>query len=355
MAKLSILSAIVAFISVASAQCGSGQPQAVVDGSGNSFTATKGGANIYSGPFYLEAINAALNAIGVGERVVVLASGDIGPNSIRVTSGKTFEVCGTITAAPKLNRGAIEAVDSTDVKIPYLNLAGSPVFGLRFYGVTGLSLGVINMNLKSGMGIRFDRDKPPNKDVSMDSITVTGASSHAIETWNIDGLTINSVNAKNVGECGLLLQTTTNANVKSVVCNNAGAGTGYACLRFANRNGAIGGADYKTNVFVDSVKATGGGRGLFCVSESGGAEVGSIDFSNVELEPILIENCYNVNVASGTVRGGTRDIRLSARNSFKNNRDISIAVQAENVGVTERPCGTNIKLAITGNGKKAIC
>lgn len=49
----------------------------------------------------------------------------------------------------------------------------------------------------------------------MDTISVTGAGSHAVETWNIDGLTINSVIARNVGECGLLLQNTRNANVSN--------------------------------------------------------------------------------------------------------------------------------------------
>ncbi|CAL3969868.1 unnamed protein product [Diplocarpon coronariae] len=354
MAKVSILSAIFAVISVTSAQCGSGQPQAIVDGAGSSYTATKGGAGVYSGPSYFEAINAALTAIGDGERVVVLASGNIGPSTIRVTSGKTFEVCGTITAEARVNRGAIEAYDATNVKIPYLKLAGSPVHGMRFYGVTGLALGQIEMNLKSGLGIRFERDKAPNKDVSMDVINVTGASSHAVETWNIDGLTINSVIAKNVGECGLLLQTTTNANVKTVDCDNAGANTGYACLRFANKNGARGGSDYTTNVIIDSVKAIGGGRGLFCVSQSGGAEIGNVDFTNTGSNAVLIENCYNINIVKGTVKGGGQ-VRLSGRAEFPGNSDISINLKVDGTDVMERPCGTNIKWAIAGSAKQAIC
>lgn len=88
--------------------------------------------------------------------------------------------------------------------------------------------------------------------------------------------------ATDVGECGLLLQKTTNAQVGLVQGNNAGAGTGYATLRFANQNGMLSNGDYTTNVVVDKVISRGGGRGIFCVSESGGAEIGTIDLSGNE-------------------------------------------------------------------------
>lgn len=107
-------------------------------------------------------------------------------------------------------------------------MTGDPYFGLRFYGTSGLSLGKITLNLSAGLGIRFDRDQAANTNVKMDVITVTGASSHAVETWNIDQLTINQVIAKNVGEAGLLLQTTTNARVGLVSGENVGAGTGVS-------------------------------------------------------------------------------------------------------------------------------
>lgn len=81
-------------------------------------------------------------------------------------------------------------------------MTGNPYFGLRFYGTSGLVLEDITMNLSGGIGIRFDRDEAANTDVTMGTITVTGAGSHAVETWNIDGLTIGSVIARDCGECG---------------------------------------------------------------------------------------------------------------------------------------------------------
>jgi hypothetical protein len=38
----------------------------------------------------------------------------------------------------------------------------------------------------------------------MDNVFVSGAGSHAVETWNINGLTVGTVTARNVGEAGLL-------------------------------------------------------------------------------------------------------------------------------------------------------
>ena len=49
----------------------------------------------------------------------------------------------------------------------------------------------------------------------------------------------------------------------------------------ANRNGRIGDS-YPTNIHVGEVKARGGGRGIFCVSESGGAVIDRIDIERNE-------------------------------------------------------------------------
>lgn len=181
------------------------------------------------------------------------------------------------------------------------------------------------MTLTRGIGIRFDRDGAANTNVRMDTITVTGASSHAVETWNIDGLTINSVIARDVGECGLLLQNTRNARVGLVDGRNAGAGTGYATLRMANNNGQNANGNYATNTYIDRVVSRGGGRGVFCVSRSGGAEIRTVDLADNGNNAVLIENCENVSILGGTVNGGG-EVRLAARDEFPNNRDISVTL-----------------------------
>lgn len=354
MARSFFFTAVLALASLAQAQCGSGSPEVSVTGSGSSFTATSGGSNVYSGSDYLAAIQAAVDSASSGQRVAVIASGSIGAGTITIPSGVIFEGCGTIDTALKSGSGAIESTDTSDVQIPYLTLTGSPYFGLRFSGTQGLTLGEITMNLSGGIGIRFDRDRAANSNVKMGTIRVTGASSHAVETWNIDGLEIDQVIARDCGESGLLLQETTNAQVGLVDADNVGEGTGYATLRMANNNGQSSGGDYETNVFIDKVVSRGGGRGVFCVSQSGGVEIGSIDLADNGNNAILIENCYNVSILGGTVEGGG-EVRLAARDDFPNNRDISITLTVNDNSVRESPCGENISWAISGSASQDIC
>ena len=109
-----------------------------------------------------------------------------------------------------------------------------------------------------------------------------------------------------------------------------------------------------TNVYIDRVVSRGGGRGIFCVSQSGGATINQIDLANNGNNAILIENCYNVNIKGGVVNGGG-EVRLSARSEFPNNRDVSITLTVNNSSVRESPCGQNIKWTLSGNAKKTLC
>lgn len=339
--------------SLVHAQCGSGSADATVDGSEGSYVTTAGGSEVYSGSDYMAAIQAALDTVADGGTVAVIASGSIGTGTISIGSGVTFEGCGTI-AVEDNGAGSIESLNTENAQIPYLSLTGAPYFGMYFYGTSGLALGEINMELSGGMGIRFDRDEAANSDVTMGTVTVSGAGSHAVETWNIDGLTIDSVVGTDIGECGLLLQTTTNARVGSVDCTNCGAGTGYAALRFANQNGMTSDGGYETNVYIDSVVATGGGRGIFCVSESGGAEIGTVTISDTESNAVLLENCYGVSILAGTVSGGG-EVRISSRDEFAVSSDISVSLTVDGTSVRESPCGENITWDISGDASLDVC
>lgn len=108
----------------------------------------------------------------------------------------------------------------------------------------------------------------------------------------------------------------------------------------ANRNGRVGNS-YPTNIRVGNVVASGGGRGIFCVSESGGAVIDRVTISNTGNNSILVENCYNVVIAgvSGTVTGGG-EIRIASRTEFP----ISSGIRLQNLSVsrtniTQSPCG----------------
>jgi hypothetical protein len=144
----------------------------------------------------------------------------------------------------------------------------------------------------------------------------------------------------------LLLNDTINATVGTVDAQNAGAGTGYAAFRMANRNGRVG-SSYPNNIRVGNVIASGGGRGIFCVSESGGATIDRVTISNTGNNSILIENCYNVTIAgvSGTVTGGG-EVRIAARTEFP----ISSGIRFQNLTVTN----TNIRQSPCGGANNTI-
>jgi hypothetical protein len=354
MVQFSIVTAFLALLPAVYAQCGAGTPDATVSGSTGSYRATRGSSTVYTGSDYRRAIQEALDSISSGQRVAVMASGSIGASTITVASGKIFEGCGTINAGNRGGHGAIESLHTTGAQIRYLTLTGDPYFGMLFYGTRNLALGSIAMNLNSGMGIRFHRDEAANYNVTMDVINVRGATSHAVETWNIDGLVVNQVIARDVGECGLLLQKTTNARVGLVDGDNVARGNGYATFRMANENGQRSGGDYSANVFVERVKSRGGGRGIFCVSQSGGAVIESVDLASNGNNAILIENCYGITIRGGTVNGGG-EVRLAARTEFRNNRDISVTLRVDGTSVRESPCGDNVKWSLSGDHSRNIC
>ncbi len=341
----------------AAQECGGGD--AVVTGSQSSgFTATYHGETVYQGEYYINAIWEAIGALDPNrtsqEKVSVMASAWIGDNAIDLPSHTAFEVCGTMDVGNASGEGAVQAIGATDVSIPYMNMTGAPYFGMRFADVHGLHLGDINMNLSGGLGIRFERDLPGSTDVTMDDVYVEGAGSHAVETWNIDGFDIGRVTARNVGESGLLIQNSTNGQVGTVDGENVGAGTGYATFRMANNNGQEADGGYDTNIHVDNVISRGGGRGVFCVSQSGGVTIANVDLADNGNNSILIENCYNVTIEGGTVNGGG-EVRIAARSEFPNTRDVSISLEVNGTSVRESPCGENITWNITGNASVDVC
>ena len=250
--------------------------------------------------------------------------------------------------------GAVEALDATDVSIPYLKMTGNPYFGMWFYGMDGLHLGQISLELNGGLGIRFERDKAGSSNVTMDGIYVSGTDNHGVETWNVDGLNIGTIVARNTKYCGLLLNNTCNAIIGTVDGNNVSTGTGYATFRLANHAGRLPDGSDDTNITIDHVKSRGGGRGVFCVSQSGGLRIRNVDLADNGNNAILIENGYNVRLDSGNVNGGG-EVRVAARDEFLNTRDVTITLTVNNTSVRESPCGENVNWNISGNATVNVC
>jgi hypothetical protein len=331
--------------------CGSGSFNAEVTVSGSTWTARNGSSTVYTGSSMLSAMQGAVNSLSSGrtskQRVVVRGSGSVSAASrLSLPSYTVLDVCGTINVtgsgsgdmAPVYSRG------TTDVEIQNLTLTGTPVYGIFMRNVNNLTLGRIDMRVSSGLGVRIDNhggDRAVKvRNIRIDTVYAQGTSSHGVETYGVDGITIGTVTARNVGESGLLFNDTINATVGTVDAQNAGSGTGYAAFRMANRNGRVG-SGYPTNIRVGTVIASGGGRGIFCVSESGGAVIDRVTINNTGNNSILIENCYNVTIAgvSGTVTGGG-EVRVAARTEFPISSGITFQnLTVTNTNITQSPCG----------------
>ncbi|CAM5567229.1 hypothetical protein [Streptomyces griseomycini] len=334
------------------AACGDGSYQAEAVRSGSTWTARRGGSTVYTGTDMRAAVQAAINSLSPGrtskERVVVRGSGTVSAGSrISLPSYTVLDVCGTIdvTGSGSGDQAPVYSRGTRDIEVQHLNVTGAPLYGIFLRNVQNVVLGQIDMRLSRGLGVRIDNRGDTSqwtRNVRIDDVYVSGASSHAVETYGVDGLTVGTVTARDVGESGLLLNQTINAAVAKVDAEDAGTGTGYAAFRMANRNGRIG-SSYPTNIRVGEVVARGGGRGVFCVSESGGATIDRVTLSHTGNNAILIENCSNVTLAaqSGTVTGGG-EIRLAARSEFPNNRDITVQnLTVTDSSIRESPCGEN--------------
>ncbi|MEV5316290.1 hypothetical protein AB0K92_01225 [Streptomyces sp. NPDC052687] len=352
----------------AAAACGDGSYQAEAVLNGSTWTVRRSGTVVHTGTDLRAAVQAAVNSLTAGrtakERVVVRGSGSMPAGSrISLPSYTVLDVCGTInvTGTGSGDQAPVYSRGTRDIEVQHLNVTGTPLYGVFLRNVTNATLGQIDMRLSSGLGVRVDNRGDTSqwtRNVRIDSVYVSGASSHAVETYGVDGLTVGTVTARNVGESGLLLNQTVNATVGRVDAENAGTGTGYAAFRMANRNGRIG-SSYPVNIRVGEVVARGGGRGVFCVSESGGAVIDRVTLSNTGNNAVLVENCYNVTLAaqSGTVTGGG-EIRLAARSEFPNNRDITIQnLTVTNSAIRESPCGENTTFRNNTlvNSSQSIC
>ncbi|SDP34326.1 hypothetical protein SAMN04487905_103280 [Actinopolyspora xinjiangensis] len=348
--------------------CGSGSYDAEVYSDGGTWIARNGSTTVYSGGDMRTATQAAVDSLTAGrrskERVVLWNSGTMSASSsIDLPSYTVLESCGTIdvTGGVSANNAVVRGRDADHVEVRHLSVTGAPYFGVFFRNGDDIHLGQIDLRLSGGLGIRIDNHGDRGElttNVRIDDVYVSGTDNHGVETYGVDGLTVGTVVARDVAYSGLLLNDTTNATVGTVDAENAGTGTGYAAFRMANRNGRVDGG-YPTNIHVGEVIARGGGRGVFCVSESGGAVIDNVDIANTGNNAILIENCYNVEIAaeSGQVTGpGT--IRLAARSEFPVTRNVTLHnLTVTDTAIVENPCGDDITVTDNTlvNSSRDVC
>jgi hypothetical protein len=348
---------------------------AVVAGSSPNYTVNGSGTYSFQ--------DALVNALGSGganpstkRKVLVQASGDVsGAAQVRIRSNTVLNVCGTINVtsdvsgsdrSPAYGRGA------SDIDIPHFNLTGSAQYGMFFREVSNLHLGEININGTGGIGIRIDSRQSDGtfvqanaQNITIDYVHAENTGAHGVETYGVDGIEIGTIEARNTGECGLLLNYTINANIDLVDAVDAGGGTGYAAFRVANDNGKYPDGSYPVNVRLRELRASGSdsGRGFFCVTRSGGLEIETFEIDNVSGSPALfIENCYNVNIAtasgSGTLIGGTAHLGHNSGNGDAS-RDVTLQNISLEGGASvtsdSATCGRNNQAINVTGGSVNVC
>lgn len=300
------------------------------------------------------------------QSVVVEGSGRIGSNErIELPSYTILDVCGTIHVTSSGGSGdqaPIYARNRRDIEIRHASITGTPLYAMFFRQVSHLHLGKIDIRLDgSGFGIRLDNDPSNNgwgrtnrvTDIHIDDVYVEGTSNHGVETYGVDGLTIGQVVARNVGYAGLLLNATINAEVGRVDGEDVGTGTGYATFRIANEAGKEGATWPAGNIHVGEVRARRGGRGIFCVSDSGGLTVDNVDIADTGNNSILLENCHQTRIGAegGTVSGGG-ELRIAHRtDEHTPSSNVTVQnLQVTGTTVRESPCGTNIRICNISGG-----
>lgn len=341
--------------------CGRGASQAQVEEVDGIWQATAYGESVYRGGSMQAAVQAGVDHLDEERteqhRVVVRGDGTMAADeAIELDSHTSLEVCGTIHVEGNEDdfdyddhTGVVTIRHAEDVSVPYLKVTGEPNFGVYLRTSSDVDFGQIDLRLDGGLGMRLDsRDDDAVREarnITIDQVYVSGTEAHGVETYGVDGLRIGNVTAVNTGYSGLLLNDTVNADIDSVVGYGAAAGTGYATFRTANQNGQVDGA-YPTNIRVGEIQAHSGGRGIFCVSESGGLEVERLYISQTDNDAMLLENCHNLTLASQSgVIEGPGEIFIAAREEFDNNTDITLQnLQLRDSGVTEVICAENTVL-----------
>ena len=119
--------------------------------------------------------------------------------------------------------------------------------------------------------------------------------SHGLETFGVDGFKGYGLVARNMGECGVLLNRTVNGTLGTVHayrCNNGG---GYAGLRLANNC---------SNVTTSMLYATECGRGYFVLTGSNNCHLNNCQIVNGTGIGVWLENVVNCSVKAGCTNDG---------------------------------------------------
>lgn len=303
------------------------------------------------------------------ESVLVVGNGTVQngqSTNVRVPSYTVLNVCGTLHGSGQVQNSDYSSIiymrDKSHIHIPNIKLTGSTNHAIFARQVDHLQFGNVDIRLEGvGQGMTMDNDNGKDnakmQDVRIEHVYVEGVKRHGVEFYGVNFVEIGTLIVRNIGRSGLNLNNSTNVHVGLVDAESTGQDDlGYAAFRTVSRNGRMDDGNYPTNVVIEKLKVSSGGRGITCGTESGGLLVREVDIANAQEQAVLVQNCYNFRIEGGVITN-SQPIRLA--DSIEGDdiqqpkrRDLALCnLRILNTLIKEQPCQANGGLEV-GNVTK---
>jgi len=349
---------------------------AIVTGSGSNWT-VNGSGNHAS---LLLAMRAALGSGGTSEndkRTVLLVDDGTLPSNeqLRVSSNTVLNACGTITVVDPTggsDRSPIYARGASHIDLPHLTLRGNAQYGCFFREAEHVHIGIADIRLEGGLGIRIDNNPGGNDwgNSSNNAARVAGFQfddvyvenvSMGVEFYGVEDITIGKVVARDTSEAGLMLNNSVDAEIGLVDGERVSPNAGYAVFRMANDNGKDWDTEtHPMNIHVGKVIArdSGGsnGQGIFCLTDSGGVTIDEVDLEDTASNSIWLEWCTNVQIGNASTPSrivNSGNVMISYGTDTRMSNDLvleNIAISGTNINFNQE-CPPNIDwINVTRNG-----
>lgn len=270
--------------------------------SGSTWTGKVDGTTRYTGSNMSAAVNACVSNMSSGT-INVRNSGNTGgrmsiKSNITIDgTGKTFSGGGTT--------GVVYAQNSSNIGAKNIQLASTNWYGIFFR--TCSTQNTTGNNGTANITFRIDNCKGgTGSGLSISNTTSSNSGSrgsHHVETYGINGVSWGTITSSDRGECGTLLNFSSNASGSSNVATRNCVGGGYAGFRTANTNG-------KTT--LGSATSTSCGRGYFSVSGSRDCTISTVTIRNSSSHGVWLQTTYNTRINGGTIASSNPCKTISA-------------------------------------------
>ncbi len=282
--------------------------------------ATVNGEEFYEGDRMFDAINTACENAAPGATINIRESGESGPNpgegvyAIRPLEHQTLDFHGNTVHCNGGDLVVAVARDRTDgITVLNLRVTGNPRYGLWFRGCNDLTLDNITIEHTGespvGLGIRVasmstGRDSPDRvSGLRIGTVTVSGTRTHAVETFSVDNIRIDRVNASDIPlGSGLQINDGRDVWIRSVYGERVATESTYATVRFAN---------VTRGARIDYIHSRGSARGFYNMGNVNGARVGYVDIADSRVSGVSIHREANdVQVFDGVVVNSNNDVDI---------------------------------------------